>query len=297
MNDNRLPTYHDGIRRAIVQELADPGSDSPSLHAAAEEALQKRLASQVRQLDTDRAFRGRVYTRAELCSALQIVPERKIGFVLAHVFADSPHLSCRLLYADYYQWLTRTLEICKRAADVTWIVKPHPSCDIHQEQGMVERMVAQLGAPHVKLCPADLNTRSIESCADAVITVHGTAGIEFACVGVPIVLVGLPFYAGFGFTIEPETIADYERVLLGLGTIEPLSAAQRRRAVQVFGIWERMFDWHNPIITSEVLANVWGNERPRNLEAAYEVLTHNLSSEDPRRMRLWHFAQSVVNAA
>lgn len=297
MSDDRLPTYHDGIRRAIVQELADPQADSPALYAAAEEALQKRLASQVRQLDTDRAFRGRVYTRPELCSALQIAPDAKIGFVLAHIFADSPHISCRMLYADYFQWLTRTFEICRRAADVTWVVKPHPSCDFHHEQGMVEKMVAALDAPNVKLCPPDLNTRSLESCADAVVTVHGTAGIEFACVGVPVILAGQPFFASFGFTIEPATIPDYERTLLGLRAIEPLSETQRRRAIQIFGVWERQFDWHNPIVTSEVLANVWGNERPRNLEAAYEVMTRNVSSEDPRRLRLWRFAQSVVNVA
>jgi len=202
-----------------------------------------------------------------------------------------------MLHADYWQWLTQTLATCAHATDVVWVVKPHPSCDFHHEEGMVEKMVADLAAPNVKLCPRDLNTRSLESCADAVVTVHGTAGLEFACVGVPIVLAGRPFYSQFGFTVEPESREEYERVLLRLQDVRPLTPEQRRRAVQIFGIWERQFDWGNPIVTADVLANVWGNERPRDLEAAYAVITDNLRREDPRRIRLWSFAQSVANGA
>jgi hypothetical protein len=291
----KLPTYHDGIKSAIVKVLDDPGTDSHGIYAAAEDALQKRLASQIQQLDAQKAFRGRIYTRENLRDALGLAGNRKTAFVLAHVFSDAPHLSSGMLHADYYRWLASTLEICARAVDVVWIVKPHPSSEIYGEKGMVEDMVARLGAENVKLCPQDLNTRSLESCADALVTVHGTAGLEFSCVGIPVVLAGKPFYSGFGFSIEPTSVAEYEQALLGLSNVAPLTAEQRHRAILIYGIWERQFDWHNPIVTADVLANVWGSERPRNLEAAYHIMARNLRSEDPRRIRLWSFAQSVVN--
>ncbi len=223
MNEEKLPTYHDGIRRSILRELEQPDASSDSRLTEAEAALERRLASQVKQLDTEKAFRGRVYTRPELHRALESGEGTKIGFVLAHIFADSPHISFRMLHADYWQWLTQTLAICARATDVVWIVKPHPSCGFHHEEGMVEKMVAELAAPNVKLCPSDLNTRSLKSCADAVVTVHGTAGLEFACVGVPIVLAGRPFYSQLGFTIEPDSLEEYERVLLRLRDVLPLT--------------------------------------------------------------------------
>jgi hypothetical protein len=291
----KLPTYHDGIKSAILKVLGDPNVDAQAIYASAQEALNRRLASQVQQLDAQKAFRGRNYTREELFQALCLSDARKTAFVLAHVFSDAPHLSSGMLHADYFRWLDSTLETCARAVGMVWIVKPHPSSAIYGEQGKVEDMVARLGAENVKLCPADLNTRSLEWCADALITVHGTAGLEFSCLGIPAVLAGKPFYSGFGFTIEPASVEEYEQTLLSLASVAPLTQSQRRRAIQVYGIWERQFDWHNPIITPDVLANVWGSERPRNLEAAYHIMARNLRLEDPRRIRLWSFAQSVVN--
>jgi hypothetical protein len=291
----KLPTYHDGIRSAIVNVLEDAGTDAEGMYAAAEEALKKRLASQIQQLDAQKAFRGRTYTREGLRETLGLGDDRKIAFVLAHVFSDAPHLSSGMLHADYFRWLSSTLEVCARAVDVIWVVKPHPSSELYGERGTVEGMVAWLGAENVRLCPPDLNTRSLERCADALVTVHGTAGLEFSCVGIPVVLAGKPFYSGFGFSIEPASVAEYEHALLGLKNVVPLTSEQRRRAILVYGIWERQFDWHNPIVTADVLANVWGSERPRNLEAAYHIMARNLRSEDPRRIRLWTFAQSIVN--
>ena len=288
-------TYHDGMREAILGNLE--GSNDELLLEQAASSLRKRLNAQIKQLDAQKAFRGHLYTRAALTESLGVPATRKIAFILAHVFCDSPHISSRMLYADYFRWLAGTLAICATIPTVTWIVKPHPSSDLYGEMGAVEKMIADLQAPNVHLCPADLNTGSLEQCADALITVHGTAGLEFSGVGVPVVLAGRPFYSGFGFTMDPESLGEYEAILRGLDAISPLSVEQRRLALQVFGVWERLFDWQNPIVTSEVLANVWGSEQPRNLEAAYDIITRNLRDRDPRRIRLWNFAKSVASAS
>jgi len=274
-----LPTYHDGIRNSIVAELAAP---------------QRRLASQVKQIDAAKAYRGRVYTRAELRQALGLRGEGRLAFVVAHVFSDAPHLSSGMLHADYYQWLVSTLRACAKADGVQWVVKPHPSASLYGEDGVVEKMVAELRAPNVVVCPRDLNTRSLVECADALVTVHGTAGLEFACLGIPAVLAGQPFYRGFGFTVEPASVADYERELARLADVDRLTPEQMDRALEVYAIWDRQFDWNNPIITTEVLANVWGSGQPRDLERAYGLITHNLRACDPRKLKLWTFAQSVV---
>ena len=153
---------------------------------------------------------------------------------------------------------------------------------------MVDRLTSQDLA-------ADLNTKSISTCADAIVTVHGTAGLEFACLGVPVVLAGRPFYSGFGFTTEPESVTDYERELLALKDISPLSESQVKKALEVYSIWDRQFDWNNPIITPDVLANVWGSGMARDLGRAFSLMTQNLRTTDPRRLKLWAFAQMVAN--
>jgi hypothetical protein len=288
-----LPTYHDGIRNSIVSELATPGVDAGTLREAAQAALQRRLASQVNQIDAEKAYRGKVYSQVELREALGLTSGKKIAFVLAHVFSDAPHLSSGMLHADYYQWLLATLRACAQVPGVQWVVKPHPSASLYGEDGMVEKMVRDAEARNVVVCPRDLNTRSLCECADALVTVHGTAGLEFACLGIPTVLAGRPFYRGFGFTIEPASLEEYGQALAALAKAVPLSDEQKQRALEVYAVWDRQFDWNNPIITSDVLANVWGSGRPRDLEKAYQLMTDNLRVSDPRKLKLWAFAQSV----
>lgn len=290
---DKLPTYHDGIRNSIVSELAVPRVDAGTLREAGQTALQRRLASQVNQIDAEKAYRGKVYSRAELREVLGLKQEGKIAFVLAHVFSDAPHLSSGMLHADYYQWLLATLLACAQVPGVQWVVKPHPSASLYGEDGMVEKMVCDAGARNVMVCPRDLNTRSLCDCADALVTVHGTAGLEFACLGIPTVLAGRPFYRGFGFTIEPATLEEYGLALAGLARAVQLTDEQKQRALEVYAVWDRQFDWNNPIITTDVLANVWGSGRPRNLEKAYQLITDNLRVSDPRKLKLWAFAQRV----
>jgi hypothetical protein len=289
-----LPTYHQGIRNSIARELGQAQAMPDALREAARSALQRRLNSQVNQIDVEKAYRGRVYDRSELRQALGLEGEGKLVFVLAHVFADAPHLSSGMLHPDYYQWLLSTLRACAGIPSVQWVVKPHPSASLYGEQGAVEKIVADLRAENVVACPADLNTRSLVECADALVTVHGTAGLEYACLGIPVLLAGRPFYSGFGFTAEPASVADYERELARLADVGRLTPEQMDRALEVYAIWDRQFDWNNPIITTEVLANVWGSGQPRDLERAYGLITHNLRACDPRKLKLWAFAQSVV---
>src|SRR5690606_14337515 len=124
-------------------------------------------------------------------------------------------------------------------------------------------------APNIYMCPTDLNTRSLGDCADVILTVHGTVGLEYACLGVPTILAGTPFYAGFGFTHEPKSVEAYNTMVKNAAALECLSVEQTSLALQVFETWERQFDWNNPIVTTTVLAQVWGNGVPRDIEKAY----------------------------
>lgn len=294
IGERDLPTYHQGINSAIRAELALGAVLPETREALAREGLRRRLESELAQIDAKKAYSGRVYERDELAAALGVPSGGKIGFVVAHIFADSPHLSSSMLHADYYRWLVTTIDCCAEAKDVVWVVKPHPSCALYGEEGMVDALVRDKNVPNVRICPADLNTRSLSTCADVILTVHGTAGLEYSCLGIPVILAGTPFYAGFGFTHEPPTAFAYQRIVRDVGALKRLSQEQVSIALQVFEVWERQFDWNNPIITSEVLASVWGNGAPRDLPRAYELLTSNLKATDPRTLKLWNFASSIA---
>lgn len=294
ISNDGLPTYHEGIRRSIAQALDEPAQSLDILLDEARQSLGRRLNGDIAQLDVQKAFAGRLYSRSELCRELGSDPGHKIVFILAHVFSDSPHISSKTLYADYFQWLQQTLRVCATTEGITWVVKPHPSSDLYGESGAVAAMVRALGARDVFICPDRLNTKSIADSADAIVTVHGTAGLEFSCLGIPALLAGKPFYSGFGFTTDPATVADYEASLHALKDVSPLSPRQVETALQIYGLWNRQFDWDNPIISSELLALVWGSGRERNLAEAYRQMARSLRECNPRQLKLWAFAQSCV---
>lgn len=293
IGETDLPTYHQGINAAIRAEL---GVGRPMEHAveSARRRLRQRLNSEVDQIDAKKAYAGTIYDRRLLADTLGYVKTRRVGFILAHIFVDSPHLSSSMLYPDYYRWLEGTIARCALTEEMEWIVKPHPSCGLYGEQGMVESMVRSSGAANIHLCPADFNTGSLVQCADLILTVHGTAGLEYSCMGVPAILAGTPFYAGFGFAYEPRSVEEYEALLSSANDLPRLRDDQVERALQVFHIWENQFDWNNPIITTEVLSAVWGSGVPRDPVRAYALLTENLARTDPRTLKLWHFVHSAL---
>lgn len=289
-----LPTYHQGIHDSIKNSLDTSGAELEHLEEAAKKNLMKRFNSELDQIDAMKAYSGKVYDREELLAKLGVSPAKKIGFVLGHIFVDSPHLSSSMLHNDYYHWLVSTIDCCSKSEGMVWVIKPHPSSALYGEQGMVESLVKGAQTRNLFICPADLNTRSLATCADVVVTVHGTAGLEFSCLGIPVILAGSPFYTGFGFTHEPVSLALYEEAVKTAVSLESLSSEQVKIALRVFGIWENIFDWNNPIITSEVLANVWGNGTERDLSRAFEILTNNLKFTDPRQLKLWDFASAAA---
>jgi len=292
IGDRDLPTYHQGINAQIRAALNNEQDIFEERQACAKESLRCRLSSKVKQIDAQKAYSGKIYSKQALRDAMGICGNGKIGFLAAHVFCDSPHLSSSMLHDDYYCWLIESINSCANADGIDWFVKPHPASALYGEQGMVEEVVREKGARNIHVCPYDLSTSSLCECADIILTVHGTIGIEYSCFGIPTILAGTPFYAGFGFTYEPKSIDEYNSMITNAASLDRLSASQVNMALQVYAIWERQFDWNNPIITSDVLAHVWGSGVPRDLEKAYDAIVENLRNNNPRDLKLWHFVRS-----
>ena len=60
---------------------------------------------------------------------------------------------------------------------------------------------------------------------DIVVTCGGTVGLEFACLGKPVVLAANPPYSNLGFTMNNISKEDYEKNLLNCHLIEKLNKA------------------------------------------------------------------------
>ena len=80
-----------------------------------------------------------MYNIPVIISTLKINNKKPFVFILAHVFSDAPlSIGETMLFSDYYDWLIFTIKQAGLNKDINWIVKPHPSSYIYNEDGRTE---------------------------------------------------------------------------------------------------------------------------------------------------------------
>jgi len=190
-----------------------------------------RYQGRIEQHDVLSAYKGKVAKdRNCFFNHYQLDPEKKLIVVMPHIFCDAPHAYPHTIYDDYYEWFVDTLEHLHKNKKVNFLVKEHPSAHLYNEHGIVKRILTEMGIQHLFVDTSE-STVSILNNADAIITCGGTIGIEFACMGKPVVLAAHPPYSNLGFTIENNSIAKYHERLQNIHNIDELTDSQKRVAL------------------------------------------------------------------
>ncbi len=188
-----------------------------------EEYFQKRFSGAIDQIDVVTSYRNKkVYSEAEVIDLLDLDRDKKNVVIMPHAFSDFPHVA-EGLFSDYYVWLVELLKIVRVVDNVNWIIKPHPTSYFFNETGAVENLLVELKVKNVKIVPEDLNTSSIKDFADIILTVRGTAGLEFATFGIPVVTAGKGCYSGYGLDIEPVSKLEYRHTIANLDRVDRLT--------------------------------------------------------------------------
>lgn len=184
------------------------------------------------------AFSGkRVLTREEIIKEQNLDPQKKNVVIMAHTFTDAVFNYGELYFRDYYDWTEQTLKLAGEITSVNWILKPHPTRSAYNEsKDSIEDMFERYKKPHIHLLSDEVSAESIRNIADVLITIGGNAGAEFACEGIPSVIVGKPYYYGYGYTIEPATRREYEDCLRKIDSVKKLNKEQIITAKKVFYI-------------------------------------------------------------
>lgn len=278
-NDISYPTYH-GTLRSIIRDMMQKSTFTKEEEHIALQNLLKRHNGDSQQYDLRLAYNNKIiYTDQDLRKKLKIRNNKPFVFVLAHVFSDAPlTIGDGMLFDDYYQWLMSTIEEAVKNKEVNWVIKPHPASIVYNEEGVVKDKISVINAENIYLCPDDFNTASIQNIALSIVTARGTAGLEYSCLGIPVLVAGKSFYSGFGFTIEPQTVNEYYQCLNSIAQIKKLTDEQIRNALWVYSIFVNYSSLENdPIITSELLGHVWGvNGYSKNIDLAYATILKNL---------------------
>lgn len=173
-------------------------------------------------------------TREELVEMLRLDPKKRTAAVLPHMFTDSPHYSQSCdVFDDYYQWMKNTLEVAQTITNVNWIVRQHPYEATMGLNGPFKELAERYVIPssHMRVVPQEISTGSLFSCTDIVVTVSGTAGVEFASAGIPCITAGNSFYAGLDFVRRARSEGEYRGFLAEIADIaQPLGTDEIQQA-------------------------------------------------------------------
>lgn len=298
------PRFHCEVNRMIRKKFDNIFKDE-QVQQLAREDLYKRFSGESKQIDAQMAYANKQnYSKQKLKEQLGIQNDNPIVFVFAHIFADTPQgASEKMLFADYYVWLVETIKQIRHINNVNWIIKPHPASAVYGEEGDVAGLVKHYcdEKSSVYICPEDFNTAGVLESANVIVTVQGTVGLEYSCVGIPIVLAGRPFYARFGFTYEPDTKEEYFEQLKNINQIKPLDENQKKTAVTVYKGFHELFNKDFSLIDTEIKNLTWGCGCKQDIFGAFELMTSRLESIDPKTRTLYkqveeYFSKSFSEA-
>jgi hypothetical protein len=168
---------------------------------------------------------------------LGLSSDRKVAVIFPHILWDGSFFFGKDLFNDYTQWFVETVRAASANSRLQWVVKLHPAHLVKArrinslgklgELNVIESTFGSLPS-HVKLVypNTELSTYSLFEIADYAVTVRGTAGIESALFGVPVVTAGTGRYDRRGFTLDSLTRQEYLEKLATLETFPRLSAEQ-----------------------------------------------------------------------
>jgi hypothetical protein len=212
--------------------------DDGTILKRAEEYMNHRFDQEIAHPAVELAFNTSKRTfadRESFCAAYDLDSRKPLVFVMLHAFNDYPHshFARPMIYQDYYVWFRRTLAIARGVKSVNWVFKEHPAAAHYVTKDVDIREIFQtIRSEHIRLlsADADFNARSLRYLAHAIVTCIGTAGLEYATQGIPCILGGESGYSGFGFTIEPRDVSEYEECLRGIAGLPRLNPEQIRAA-------------------------------------------------------------------
>ncbi len=156
--------------------------------------------------------------------------------VMLHDFIDSPHGYRSILFPDFQEWIHFLLDHAQETP-FEWYVKPHPaSADTARTKMTAANRQAleklQARYPKIHFLPHGTSNRQIlEEGVNAMFTVHGTAGHEFAYSGIPVVNAGDNPHIAYPFNIHAASLDHYRECIR---RADRLDVTMERRAIEEY---------------------------------------------------------------
>jgi hypothetical protein len=228
----KCPVFHPRHCRTPSLELIERMEGDLTMLRDAKLYFDRRKLGNQAQHDVIRAYDSSksMVSRDDLHKAYNLNPKKKIVLVMAHVFSDAPHAYPDVIFQDYKEWLIETCQILQANPRVEFLIKEHPSASLYCEEGMIEKILEEHSFKK-RLLNKNINTGALFSAVDYIVTCGGTAAMEFAAEGVPVVVASKPPYSGLGFCSVADDLVHYRSILASIHEIKQPDKKSRTRAL------------------------------------------------------------------
>lgn len=246
-----LKDFFDTTDRPHKAEIESiPREKRPLLKEATVRYMQSRLKGASGDIGARYAFArnsGQI-SRDQLCRRLGWSSDRPIISVYASNWFDFPHACGLRHFRDFLDWMQLTVSVAHRASGFNWLLKPHP-CDEWYGGVTLKDLVSHTEVSgNVRLSPDGLSSQSIMELSDALVTVHGTAGIEFALHSKPVLLADRGWYSDTGIGLLCNSREEYIQRLESRWWENVDTDSAKESAYLFAGIYFTAVEWQNGLL-------------------------------------------------
>ena len=212
-----------------------------------------RWAGRTKDLGAIYAFQGSqrgVILRDSIADCFKWDAKRPIVTVYLSNGWDNIHGLGMDNFRDLEDWLLTTLDVAARTTDVNWLFRGHPVDQWYHGANLLDKIPADT-LPHVRICDTAWNNSDVLNASDAMITYHGTAGVEFAAMGKPVLLADRGWYHDCGFAKWSKSRDEYLANLATIWWKDMDLAANRERALLFSGLYFCSPEWQGQFVLGD----------------------------------------------
>jgi hypothetical protein len=157
----------------------------------------------------------------ELLAGLGLDPARPMVSLYTNIPWDSAAQDRDRAFSNMQEWVSASISLFSDRPDVQLVIRIHPA-EVRVPGWesrdpvlkLIERAFPAL-PPNVRVVPPEssFSSYTLMSLSRCGLVYTSTIGLEMAMDGIPVVTAGQVAYAGKGFTLDPATPEEYERVV------------------------------------------------------------------------------------
>ena len=173
----------------------------------------------------------RFASREGFCETLGADPAKPIVAIMGNCWPDFPNGLGPTWFSDYVDWFRVTLNEVANLPHCNWVLKPHPAELEYGQTPTLQKLAGAQLPPGVFHWPAGASGVDLAAHAHGVITARGTSGVEYAGIGLRVIVGAPTSYTSHGFVHFAKTEEEYRALLAKMHELPVPTQTQRDSAL------------------------------------------------------------------